>query len=80
MAECLAGLFARYDQLRHGDRAGVVDAWRARASFIVGRPIEWDADGATGRGIVEAVDDDATLVVRTDAGPVRLISGEVRWT
>jgi BirA family biotin operon repressor/biotin-[acetyl-CoA-carboxylase] ligase len=80
MAECLACLFARYEQLRRGDRARVVEAWRARASFIVGRPIEWDAGDGTGRGIVEAVDDDARLVVRTDAGSVRLISGEVRWT
>jgi BirA family biotin operon repressor/biotin-[acetyl-CoA-carboxylase] ligase len=80
MAESLVGLAARYGQLRRGEQARVMEAWRTRAAFIVGRPIEWDADGGTGRGIVEAVDDDATLVVRTEAGSVRLISGEVRWT
>ena len=80
LTECLVGVFARYGQLRDGDRAGVVGAWRARASFIVGRPIEWDVDGGTASGVVESVDDDAALVVRSDAGRVRLISGEVRWT
>jgi BirA family biotin operon repressor/biotin-[acetyl-CoA-carboxylase] ligase len=80
LVECLLGLFDRYRQLRGGGERAVLDAWRARAAFILGRTIEWDADGGVGRGVVEAVDDDAALVVRTEAGPVRLISGEVRWT
>jgi biotin-(acetyl-CoA carboxylase) ligase len=54
-------------------------AWRARGASMIGRRVQWDAAGAISQGRAERVDDDGALMVRTDGGLVRVISGEVRW-
>jgi BirA family biotin operon repressor/biotin-[acetyl-CoA-carboxylase] ligase len=79
LAECLAALAARYDDLQHGRPAIVLDAWRALARPMFGRPVEWDSREGAQRGIAEDVDDSGALVVRTASGPERIISGELRW-
>ena len=79
LAECLAALAARYDDLQGGRPAIVLDAWRALARPMFGRPVEWDSREGTQRGIAEDVDDSGALVVRTASGPERIISGELRW-
>jgi BirA family biotin operon repressor/biotin-[acetyl-CoA-carboxylase] ligase len=80
LAECLAALAARYDDLQRGRPAIVLDAWRAFARPMFGRPVEWDGREGTQRGVAEDVDDSGALVVRTEAGRARLISGEIRWS
>jgi BirA family biotin operon repressor/biotin-[acetyl-CoA-carboxylase] ligase len=79
LAESLAALAMRYEELQrgHGDRA--VDAWRARAQGTFGRHVEWDAAGVSRHGVADNIDTTGALLVRTDAGTERLISGEVRW-
>jgi biotin-(acetyl-CoA carboxylase) ligase len=47
---------------------------------MLGRRVEWEAGGATQQGTAENVDEDGALIVRTERGMVRVISGEVRWT
>jgi BirA family biotin operon repressor/biotin-[acetyl-CoA-carboxylase] ligase len=79
LAECLAAWAARYDELQ-GDRPGVVlEAWRSFAQPFLGRDVEWDGRDGTMRGVASDVDGAGALLVRTPAGTVRVIGGEVRW-
>jgi BirA family biotin operon repressor/biotin-[acetyl-CoA-carboxylase] ligase len=78
LAECLAALAERYRQLRQGDAAAVMADWRARAATTFGRSVEWN-DGTDRRGIAQDVDEHGALIIQTDGGAVRIISGELRW-
>ena len=79
LAECLAALAARYEDLQSGRMAAVTEAWRARAASTLGRRVRWDAAGVDQEGVAENIDDGGALIVRTAAGPARIISGEVHW-
>ena len=79
LSECLASLASRYRELGEGRADTVMSAWRLRAASMLGRRVEWDGPGAVQRGVAERVDDDGALIVRTESGPTRVISGEVRW-
>ena len=79
LAECLAALSARYRTLQTGDAAAVVEAWRMRAAATFGRRVEWDYDGRTQQGTAQDIDPAGALLVRTEDGVRRIISGEVRW-
>ena len=46
---------------------------------MLGRRVEWDVAGTSQRGLAERVDEDGALLIRTENGLVRVISGEVRW-
>jgi BirA family biotin operon repressor/biotin-[acetyl-CoA-carboxylase] ligase len=78
LTECLVSLSARYEELRQRRTDGILAAWRARSAGTMGRTVEWDAGGAR-RGVAEGIDDDGALLVRTDEGLEKVISGEVRW-
>jgi BirA family transcriptional regulator, biotin operon repressor / biotin---[acetyl-CoA-carboxylase] ligase len=80
LAECLAALSSRYRDLRTGREGDVLAGWRARAASTMGRRVEWDSAGGVLTGLAERVDDDGALLVRTETGLVRILSGEVRWT
>jgi BirA family transcriptional regulator, biotin operon repressor / biotin---[acetyl-CoA-carboxylase] ligase len=79
LAECLAALASRYRDLQDGRDADVMTAWRVRGASMIGRRVQWDAAGAVSQGRADRVDDDGALIVRTENGLVRVISGEVRW-
>ena len=79
LAECLVALWRRYQDLESGGSARVLDAWRRRAGSTLGRRVEWDGETGVLSGVAVAVDDTGALLVRSDAGERRLISGEVRW-
>ena len=79
LVECLAGLAAQYNALRHGESRRVLDRWRAAAASTLGCPVEWDGVAGPCRGVAEGVDETGALVVRTDAGHARISAGEVRW-
>jgi BirA family biotin operon repressor/biotin-[acetyl-CoA-carboxylase] ligase len=79
LAECLRMLGDRYDELKAGRAADVIDAWRTRGAPMVGRRVEWDADGRTRQGIAQDIDETGALVISSDSGLVRVLSGEVRW-
>ena len=79
LSACLDGLAGRYADLQQGRSASVLDAWRGRAAPMLRRPVEWDHGATRTRGVAENIDDTGALLVRTDAGIVRVMSGEVRW-
>jgi BirA family biotin operon repressor/biotin-[acetyl-CoA-carboxylase] ligase len=79
LAECLAALAARYDDLRHDRTGAVLVAWRGYAAPLLGRAVEWDGPDGVRRGTVQDVDASGALIVRSAAGIARVISGEVRW-
>ena len=79
LAECLVALSMRYELLQRGGGDVVISAWRARAAAHMGRPVEWDVDRGTRRGIAHDVDAHGALLVRVEDQIVRVISGEVRW-
>ena len=78
-ATSLVRLAGRYEDLRAGRGSDVVDAWRQRAASTFGRRVEWDEDGAMKSGIVRTLDHEGGLIVETDAGSARVVSGELRW-
>jgi BirA family biotin operon repressor/biotin-[acetyl-CoA-carboxylase] ligase len=80
LMECLAALAARYDDVRCDRRAAVLDAWRVYARSLLGKRVEWDGHDGVRQGVAEDVDGAGALLVRTQDGSVRVISGEVRWT
>jgi len=79
LAECLAAFATHYERLRNGKQSDVIDSWRRRAAPSLSRRVEWELNAVTRRGVAEDVDESGALLVRTDAGLERIISGEVRW-
>lgn len=80
LVECLAALASRYDDLRHGRSAAVLDAWRIHARPLLGRRVEWDGPAGIVQGVAEDIDASGALLVQTRDATVRVISGDVRWT
>lgn len=78
-ARCLVRLDARYADLRAGLADDIVDAWRQRAAPTFGRAVEWDEDGVMKTGQVRNIDAEGGLIVETDAGAAKVVSGELRW-
>ena len=79
LVECLGSFAARYGDLRQGQRAAVVDAWRERAVASLTKGVRWDAQGTQVEGVAEDIDADGALLVRTADGTARVMSGEVTW-
>ena len=79
LAEYLCALASRYQDLQDGRGDAVIGAWRARAASMLGRRVQWDAPGGAGDGVALDIDETGALVVRTDAGLIRVTAGEVRW-
>jgi BirA family biotin operon repressor/biotin-[acetyl-CoA-carboxylase] ligase len=79
LVESLAALARRYADLQKGRAARVLDGWRERATGTLGRPVRWAAAGDPREGVAENIDATGALIVRTTGGPVRIISGEIKW-
>lgn len=79
LAECLASLAARYDDLQHDRTAAILEVWRVYAAPLLGRAVEWDAREGVHRGRAVDVDGSGALIVRTDGGTTRVVAGDVRW-
>ena len=79
LAECLAAIWRRYQDLEEHRVAEVLDAWRTRAAAMMDRPIEWDHDGMTESGHAAGIDEAGALLMRTASTTLRIVSGEVRW-
>lgn len=79
LAELLVALQQRITGLTAGGHAEILGTWRTLAAPLMGRRVEWDADGAVREGRAAGLADDGALIVETAAGEVRLRAGEVRW-
>ena len=80
LAECLVALWRRYRDLHEDRTMEVAAAWTARAGGSLGRRVEWESAGRTETGLAVGIDTVGALLVRTEAGMRRVISGEVRWS
>jgi BirA family biotin operon repressor/biotin-[acetyl-CoA-carboxylase] ligase len=79
LTECVASLAALYASLREGLGNAVVDAWRTHAKATLGRRVQCAEAAGIVEGLTEDVDATGALLVRTNQGLVRIISGAVTW-
>ncbi len=79
LAETLAALAARYDDLLAGRFDAILDAWRARARGVEGARVEWDTPSGARSGTTCGVDREGALLVRSGGDVERIVSGELRW-
>jgi BirA family transcriptional regulator, biotin operon repressor / biotin---[acetyl-CoA-carboxylase] ligase len=79
LAACLAALAERYGQLTRMGAGVIVDAWRKHAAPFLGRRVDCVVGLQSVSGVAHDVDDTGALLVRTESGVTRVISGEVSW-
>ena len=79
LAETLAALSRRYEDLLAGRFDAILDAWRRLAPGASGARVAWTANAGTVSGETAGIDDHGALLVRTDDGVERIVSGEVTW-
>ncbi len=79
LAETLAALSRRYDDLLAGRFDAILDAWRQHAPGASGTRITWTTPAGPREGITAGIDDRGALLVRTGDTIERIVSGEVCW-
>ncbi|MCU1383551.1 MAG: biotin/acetyl-CoA-carboxylase ligase [Acidobacteria bacterium] len=79
LAETLAALSRRYEDLLAGRFDAILDAWRRLAPGATGAHVTWTTNAGTASGVTAGVDDAGALLVRVDGGVERIVSGEVVW-
>jgi BirA family biotin operon repressor/biotin-[acetyl-CoA-carboxylase] ligase len=77
LAETLAALSHRYDDLLDGRFDAILDAWRARAPRATGSHVTWMTNDGPRSGVTAGIDDDGALLVRAGDQLERIVSGEV---
>ena len=79
LAESLAGLARRYDDLLEGRFDAILDAWRALAPAATGARVTWESASGAASGLTAGIDDEGALLVRTGDRVERIVAGEVTW-
>jgi len=79
LAETLAALSRRYDDLLAGRFDAILDAWRRLAPGASGARVTWDTSGGKAIGVTAGIDEQGALLVRVDSRVERIVSGEVAW-
>jgi BirA family biotin operon repressor/biotin-[acetyl-CoA-carboxylase] ligase len=79
LVETLAALSRRYADLLDGRFDAILDAWRALAPGASGRRVTWIAASGPRAGVTAGIAADGALLVETDRGVERIVSGEVEW-
>ena len=79
LAETLAALARRYEDLLAGRFDAILDAWRRLAPGASGARVAWTTNAGTVSGETAGVDADGALLVRMDGRVERIVSGEVVW-
>ena len=79
LAETLAALSRRYEDLLAGRFDAILDAWRRLAPAATGARVEWTTNAGTASGITAGIDELGALLVRIDDRVERIVSGEVVW-
>ncbi|HSL20962.1 MAG TPA: biotin--[acetyl-CoA-carboxylase] ligase [Vicinamibacterales bacterium] len=73
----LAALDRRYDDLLEGRAASILTRWLELSPTARGARVRWRSPAGERAGVTDGVDDTGALVIRTDLGVERVISGEV---
>lgn len=79
LAETLAALSRRYEDLLAGRFDAILDAWRRLAPAASGARVEWTTNAGTASGVTAGIDDLGALLVRAGDRVERIVSGEVLW-
>ena len=79
LAESLASLARRYDDLLGGRFDAILDAWRARAPSSTGARVTWATASGVTSGVTAGIDDEGALLVRVGDRVERIVAGEVTW-
>jgi BirA family biotin operon repressor/biotin-[acetyl-CoA-carboxylase] ligase len=79
LADTLAGIAARYDDLLEGRFDAILDAWRKRAPGSHGARVVVQTPAGPAKGITAGVDECGALLVRADGRIERIVAGEVTW-
>lgn len=79
LAETLAALSRRYEDLLAGRFDAILDAWRRLAPAASGAPVAWTTNAGTATGVTAGIDDLGALLVRIDERVERIVSGEITW-
>ena len=79
VAESLAALAELVRQLSHGERAPLLERWRALAPSSTGTAVLWDSPDGPMSGTTAGIADDGALLVRIGPRLQRVISGELEW-
>jgi len=79
LAETLAALSRRYEDLLAGRFDAILDAWRRLAPAAAGARVTWTTNAGTASGVTAGIDDLGALLVRVDDRVERIVSGEVVW-
>lgn len=79
LAETLAALSQRYEDLLAGRFDAILDAWRQLAPAASGARVTWMTNVGTASGVTAGIDDLGALLVRIDERVERIVSGEIAW-
>jgi BirA family transcriptional regulator, biotin operon repressor / biotin---[acetyl-CoA-carboxylase] ligase len=79
LAETLAALSRRYEDLLAGRFDAILDAWRRLAPAASGARVAWTTNAGTATGVTAGIDDLGALLVRIDERVERIVSGEITW-
>jgi BirA family biotin operon repressor/biotin-[acetyl-CoA-carboxylase] ligase len=80
LAQTLAALSSRYDDLLDGRFDAILDAWRRLAPASVGARVTWQTPAGPQSGVTAGVDEDGALLVRVGARVERMVGGELWWS
>jgi len=79
LAETLAGLARRYDDLLDGRFDAILDEWRARSPSGRGAIVSFTTPSGAQTGVTEGIDDRGALLVRVSGRIERIVAGELMW-
>jgi BirA family biotin operon repressor/biotin-[acetyl-CoA-carboxylase] ligase len=79
LAETLAALSRRYEDLLAGRFDAILDAWRALAPGASGARVSWTTHAGIASGVTAGIDARGALLVRVGETVERIVSGEVTW-
>jgi BirA family biotin operon repressor/biotin-[acetyl-CoA-carboxylase] ligase len=79
LAETLAALSRRYEDLLAGRFDAILDAWRGLAPAASGARVRWTTNAGDWSGVTAGIDDLGALLVRTGGRIERIVSGEITW-
>jgi BirA family biotin operon repressor/biotin-[acetyl-CoA-carboxylase] ligase len=79
LAETLAALAERYDDLLAGRFDAILDGWREKAAALRGAFVSWTTADGVVSGQTVGIDLDGALLVRRGDAIERIVAGEVNW-